>query len=196
MKQSHVDDFLLQALETELGALQVYEAALRCASDAHLRDQWVKHRAESEQHARVYRELIDGLRLDASLVTPARALVRRVNESLVAAITSAHDTVDADTAQIVAAESVAAIEAKGNLNWELVGDLGKKTRTDYAHALRKAYEHVVEQKNEHLYHARGWMRDLWIRRLGLSSVAPAPSEARDVRSSSSESQRGLRGEVL
>lgn len=190
MKQSHVDDFLLQVLETELWSPRVYEAAIACACDADLRGQWAKHREESEQHALILAELMRGLRLEAHLVTPACALVRRANDALVAAITTAQATLDAGAAQIVAAERVASLAAHCNLNWELIGDLGKKTRTDYAHTLRKAYEQVVEQKNAHLYHARGWMRDLWIRRLGMSSIATPVATASNSSRASSEASRG------
>lgn len=196
MRQSNVDDFLLQALETETGGVRVYEAAIRCAHDAGMRKQWTNHRSESEQHARIYAQLVEKLGLDSSSKNPGRAIVQQANDALVALIESARQTTDADTAQIVAAECVAHVETKCNVNWELVGDLGKKTRTDYASALRKAYEQVVEQKNAHLYHARGWVRDLWIRRLGLTANPSSAREQQDAKPADSpQRERDLRSDL-
>ena len=86
---------------------------------------------------------------------------------------------DPQAAQIVAAECVVLAETKDHLNWELIGELAKKTD---AKLLQPAYEQVEEEEDEHLYHTTGWTRELWIQALGMSAVLPPPEEVKNVES--------------
>ena len=40
MKQEQIHELLYQALETEVGGVQVYRMAVRCAVDEKLREEW------------------------------------------------------------------------------------------------------------------------------------------------------------
>jgi rubrerythrin len=44
MKQEQVHELLYEALETELGGVQIYETALRCARNDDLRQEWPRLR--------------------------------------------------------------------------------------------------------------------------------------------------------
>jgi hypothetical protein len=177
----NIAGFLCEALETEIGGVQVYETAIRCASNEDLREEWEKYLEETKRHVEVYTELLEELEIDPEMDVPGRQIVRAKAKSLVQAMQSALKAGDPDAAQIVAAECVVDAETKCHLNWELVGELGKKTKGESGKALREAYEEVEDEEDEHLYHTTGWARELWIERLGMRAQLPPPEEEKDVK---------------
>lgn len=46
--------------------------------------------------------------------------------------------------------------------------------------LREAYESVEQEEDHHLFHTKGWLRELWIRSLGMPAVLPPLEEIRKV----------------
>jgi len=46
-------DLLLNSLETEIGEVQIYETALRCAVNEDFREAWSKYRDQTEHHTDV-----------------------------------------------------------------------------------------------------------------------------------------------
>ncbi|HEX6945240.1 MAG TPA: hypothetical protein VF196_03535 [Casimicrobiaceae bacterium] len=173
---NRVHDLLCQALETELGGIRVYEAAIACAMHDELRDEWQRYLAQTRQHERVLRETIAKAGLDAEAPTPGRAPVRQIGAALVAAIESAREGADPAAAEVVAAECVVHAETKDHMNWELIGQLGRALDGDLGEALKDAYEAVEDQEDEHLYHSRGWARELALAGLGLPAILPPPEE--------------------
>jgi hypothetical protein len=125
--------------------------------------------------------VITDLGLDTATETPGRQVVRNIGESLANAITMAKDAGPPEAAQIVAAECITLAETKDHLNWELIGELAKKSKGDTAKILKTAHEEVEEQEDEHLYHTTGWTRELWIENLGMPAVLPPPEEEKDVK---------------
>jgi ferritin-like metal-binding protein YciE len=173
-------DLLYQALETELGGEQVYEAALRCAQNEDLKEEWQKYLDETRNHQRIVLQVFDSLGLDANRQTPGREVVRHIGESLVNAMELARQSAPPEAAELVAAECVVHAETKDHANWELIGTLSEKLKGDEARALKEAYEQVEEQEDMHLYHTMGWSRELWIQYLGLPAVLPPPEEEKQV----------------
>lgn len=43
MKKEQLNELLFQALETELGGVQVYTTALRCVENEELKEEWEKY---------------------------------------------------------------------------------------------------------------------------------------------------------
>jgi ferritin-like metal-binding protein YciE len=84
--KEQVADLLYQALETELGGVQVYEAALRCALRDDLKDEWTKYLEQTQNHVRFMRDVLEAAGLNPAQETPGRKVVRHIGESLVAAI--------------------------------------------------------------------------------------------------------------
>jgi len=173
-------DLLYQALETEKGGVQIYTAALRCALNADLREEWNKYLEQTKQHVQVVTDVLRGLDLDPDAETPGRKVVRYIGTSLVKAIEMALRSADPQAAQIVAAECVVFAETKDHLNWELIGELSKNSEVAESQLLTPAYEQVEDQEDEHLYHTQGWTRELWIQALGMPAVLPPPEEVRKV----------------
>lgn len=180
MKDEQVRELLYQMLETELGGVQVYTAALQCAENEDLKEEWEKYLEQTQNHVTVVEECMQKLGLDANEETPGRAVVRHIGESLVAAIEMALEEGEPGAAQLVAAECVVLAETKDHLNWHLLGEVIKKAKGDVAKALKEAHEEVEHEEDEHLYHTKGWTRELWIESLGMKAVLPPPEEVKEV----------------
>jgi rubrerythrin len=177
--KEQITDLLYQALETELGGVEVYQAAINCAVHEELKDEWEKYLDQTRNHVKIMRDVLGALRLDPSQQTPGRAVVRHIGQSLVAAIQMAAQSGSPEAAQIVAAECVVLAETKDHANWELIGKLAD-TMGNEGKALRRAYDQIEDQEDEHLYHTKGWARELWIETLGMPAVLPPPEEVKDV----------------
>lgn len=180
MKDSQVEELLYQALETELGGVEIYKTALRCATNTDLREEWQKYLEETENHVRIVKDVFSQLGLDESTETPGRSVVRHKGEALVKAMEMALQSGDKVAAQLVAAECVVEAETKDHANWELIGEVAGEVKGDRKKVLSEAYEQVEEEEDEHLYHTMGWARELWVHALGLPAVLPPPEEEKSV----------------
>ncbi|HEX6096871.1 MAG TPA: hypothetical protein VF432_11150 [Thermoanaerobaculia bacterium] len=178
--KKQIDDFFHQALETELGGVEVYRMALLCARNEDLKEEWTKYLAQTERHVEIVRGLFTVLGLDPEATTPGRQIVRDKAKSLVSAMQKALKDAPL-AAQIVACECVVDAETKDHSNWELIGALAENATGPVKKALAAAYEEVEDQEDEHLYHTKGWCRELWLEGLGLPAVLPPPEEKRDVK---------------
>jgi hypothetical protein len=181
MKDEEVRELLYQALETELGGVQVYQTALRCAVNDDLKKEWEKYLEQTQNHVRIVEKVFARLELDPDVETPGRMIVRHIGESLVTAMEMALDGGTPAAAQLVAAECVVLAETKDHLNWELIGEVAKKAKGETGSALKEAHKEVEEEEDEHLYHTTGWTRELWIEALGMPAVLPPPEEEKEVK---------------
>lgn len=175
-----IANLLYQLLETEMGGVEVYRTALRCAKHDELREEWEKYLSETERHVEIARSLLDQFGLDPGAEMPGRAVVRHIGQSLVAAMEKAMESGKPEEAQLVAAECVVEAETKDHMNWELVGLLADKLHGDEGKLLREAHKEVETQEDHHLYHSTGWARELWIQSLGMPAVLPPPEEEKHV----------------
>jgi hypothetical protein len=182
MDKKQLEELVYQALETEMGGVEVYTAAIECAQNDDLREEWEKYRGQTERHVEIVRELCEALSLDPDTETEGRAIVRHKARALVEAIELARRAGDPDAAELVAAECIVDAETKDHQNWELIGEAVKKATGDVKKALKKAHEEVEEEEDEHLYHTMGWARELWIQSLGMPAVLPPPEEEKHVKS--------------
>jgi hypothetical protein len=181
MKQEQRNELLLQALETEQGGVKIYTTAIKCAVNQDLKKEWTEYLDQTKHHVEVVEGVFDELGLDKEAESPGRMVVRHIGESLVKAMEMAFDSGDKNAAQIVAAECVTLAETKDHLNWELIGQAGKKETGEAGKALRSAHEEVEDEEDEHLYHTTGWCRELWIESLGMPAVLPPPEEEKSVK---------------
>jgi rubrerythrin len=181
MKKDQLNELLYQMLETEMGGVEVYRTAIRCATNDDLKKEWQKYSDQTENHVRIVRDIFNDLGLDPEAETPGRKVVRHVGESLVKAMDMALTSAPPEAAQIVAAECVILAETKDHLNWELLGQVAKKVKGDEKRTLEAAQEKVEAEEDEHLYHTAGWARELWIEFLGMPAVMPPPEEEKDVK---------------
>lgn len=176
-----LNELLYQMLETEMGGVQVYTTAIRCALNEDLKKEWQKYLQQTETHVEVVEEIFATMGLDPEAETPGRAVVRHIGESLVQAMEMALSSGPPEGAQLVAAECVVLAETKDHMNWELLGQVAKKSKGDEKKTLQAAQEKVEDEEDEHLYHTAGWARELWIEFLGMPAVMPPPEEEKDVK---------------
>jgi hypothetical protein len=181
MNQEQLHELLYQAFETEVGGVEVYKTALRCAQNDELKEEWQEYFEQTQNHERIMREVLEAFGLDPSHDTPGRQVVRHIGKSLVQAMEMAQKAGDAEAAQVVAAECVVLAETKDHLNWELMGEAVSKLSGEEKKALKDAHDEVEDEEDEHLYHTTGWTRELWLEGLGLPAVLPPPEEEKDVK---------------
>lgn len=180
MKDEQVRELLYQALETEMGGVDVYTTALRCVTNDDLKEEWDKYLEQTKTHVTIVEDVLERLGLDPNEETPGRKVVRTIGEALVEAMELALADGEPGAAQLVAAEAVVLAETKDHQNWHLIGEVAKKVKGQTAKVLEEACEKVEPEEDEHLYHTRGWARELWIESLGMKAVLPPPEEVKDV----------------
>ncbi|MFC5571388.1 ferritin-like domain-containing protein [Lysobacter yangpyeongensis] len=175
-----VQELLYQALETEIGGIEIYTHALKNVQNDDLRREWEEYLEQTRRHRQILLEVFRSLGLDPEVRTAGREVVAHLGASLVEAIDKARSDADPAAAQIVAGECVVLAETKDHANWELIGQLVKHGQGDAIDVLRHAHEQVEDEEDHHLYHSTGWTRELWIEALGMQAVLPPPEEVRDV----------------
>ena len=179
--KKQIADLLYQALETELGGVEIYRLAILCARNDDLREEWIKYLAQTERHVEILRKAFGAMGMDPAATTPGRLVVRDKGKALLSAMQRAlRDAPMA--AQVVACECVVDAETKDHSNWEMIGALSSRLSGASKKALAEAYQQVEDEEDEHLYHSKGWCRELWLDSLGLPAELPPPEEKRDVKS--------------
>ena len=181
MNKAQLNELLYQALETEMGGVEVYTTALRCVQNKELKEEWEKYLDQTRTHVRIVQQTMEEMGLDLETETPGRKVVRHTGESLVRAMEMALAEGEPAAAELVAAECVVLAETKDHLNWELIGEAAKNASAKVAEVLSEAHEQVEEEEDEHVYHTKGWTRELWIKSLGLKAALPPPEEVKDVK---------------
>jgi rubrerythrin len=184
-----MEELLYQALETEMGGVEVYRLAVLCARNEDLKQEWTKYLAQTERHVEVVRGIFEQIGLDAEATTPGRQIVRDKAKGLVSAMQKALKDAP-QAAQIVAAECVVDAETKDHANWQLIGALAEKVTGAARTALAEAHAEVEDEEDEHLYHTRGWCRELWLESLGLEAQIPPPEEEKDVKTAGEAARAG------
>ena len=180
MKDEQVRELLYQSLETELGGVQVYTTALRCAENDDLKEEWEKYLEQTKNHVTIMEDVLTRLDLDPNEETPGRKVVRTIGETLVEVMEMALADGKPGAAQLVACEAVVLAETKDHQNWHLIGEVVKNVKGNVAKVLKEAHDQVEDEEDEHLYHTKGWARELWIQSLGMKAVLPPPEEVKQV----------------
>jgi rubrerythrin len=175
-----LEELLLQALQTELGGIEIYSAAIDCAQDDDLRQEWLDYLEETRTHLEIVTNVCTDFGIDMEKITPGREVVAHLGSSLVQAISMAKKKGTPEAAQIVAAECVVLAETKDHQNWELIGKIVEASTGETSRTLKQAYAAIEKQEDHHLYHTKGWCRELWIQSLGLPAVLPPPEEVKQV----------------
>jgi len=197
MRNEQLHQLLYEALETEMGGVQVYQNAINCALNDDLKEEWQKYLGQTQNHETIVRGVCEKFGLDPEAETPGRKVVRHIGESLVRAMQMARESAEPAAAQIVAAECVVEAETKDHLNWELLALVAEKLKGEDRKILCDALEQVEKEEDEHLYHTKGWCRELWIESLGLPAVIPPPEEEKDVKTAiGAERAKQSRSEML
>ena len=181
MERTQVEELVYEALETELGGVQVYTTALRCVQNEDLKEEWEEYLEQTNRHVEIMKGVCEQFGLDTKKETPGRQIVRSKGKALVAAMEMALKGGNPEAAELVACECVVDAETKDHQNWELMRMVSEKLTGEEKKALSEACDEVEEQEDEHLYHTQGWCRELWVQSLGLPAQLPPPEEEKDVK---------------
>lgn len=181
MNEAQVNELLLQSLEHEMGGVQVYATALKCVLNEDLKEEWEEYHQQTMKHVDVLTRACLAVGLDPVQRSPGRTIVRKLGQSLVAAMEEALKEGPPEAAELVACECVVIAETKDHADWELISKCGEKLKGDMGETLRQAAVEVEEEEDEHLYHSKGWCRELWIKSLGMKAILPPPEEKKDVK---------------
>lgn len=176
-----VRELILQGLETEMGGVEIYTTAIKCAINSDLKEEWEKYLEQTQRHVQIMEELCTSVGIDPMEQTPGRQVVHHLGESLVQAMEMALTAGEPEAAELVACECVVLAETKDHQNWELMEQCSEKGSDKVAKAIKKAVEEVEDEEDEHLYHTKGWCRELWIQSLGMPAVLPPPEEEKHVK---------------
>lgn len=179
-KKEQLHELLYQALETEMGGMELYKMAIRCAVNEDLRNEWADYLTETTEHYKALLELFDQLELDPEAQPLSRKIVEYKGKALLHAMKLAHQSDNPKLAELVAAECIVEAETKDHLNWQLIGHVAETLTGKVSKFLEHAHKQVEDQEDHHLYHTKGWCRELWIASLGLPAVLPPPEEVRSV----------------
>ena len=182
MNDARLKAFVLEALETEVGGVDIYATALTCCQNKDLKKEWTKYRDQTKEHVEALLDICAQMSIDSEEETPGRAVVRQIGESLVAAMKMAVAAGDKTAAELVACDCVTFAETKDHANWELIGHLAKTVAVEHREILQDVYTTIEEEEDQHLYHTIGWGRELALKALGLPAVLPPPEEAQKVKS--------------
>ncbi len=181
MQNQQVEELVLQSLEHEIGGIDVYRTALKCAVHPGLKKEWTKYLEETRGHVTALEGACSALRIDPKRETPGRAVVRHLGKALVQAMEQALAAGDPAASEIVACECVVLAETKDHLDWELIKKCGEHLGGTAGDALTEAASKIEDQEDEHLYHTKGWCRELWVKSLGMTAVLPPPEEVQKVK---------------
>lgn len=180
LNESQLHELLYQALETELGGIEIYQTALDCAINDDLREEWEEYLDQTKNHRQVLLNVFERLGLDPDKETPGREVVGHIGHSLVEAMKLAQKNGSPEAAELVAAECVVLAETKDHHNWELIGLVADECDGQLKEPLKDAHDQVEDEEDHHLYHTKGFSRELWAKSLGLRCVLPPPEETREV----------------
>jgi len=197
MNEKRLNELLLNALETEIGGVEIYETALRCAQNEELHKEWEEYRNQTKAHVGILEKVCSEMGAEPRKETPGRQVIRHIGKSLVQAMEMALSAGDKVAAELVATECVTAAETMDHHHWELIGQVVKKSKGAERKILREAYDEVEDQEDEHVYHTKGWSRELWIQALGMPAVLPPPEEEKHVKSAiGAERAKNARADML
>ncbi len=182
MNRENLEELLYQTLEVEQGGVKVYQAALSCALDPDLKQEWETFHQQTREHVEILGDLFQVFKLDESHETPGRKIVQLKAQALVAAIEEARSSGRLEEAQIVAAECVVDAETKDHMCWELLHECVEELSGEERSSLKKAVDKIELEEDEHLFRTRGWARELAIQQLGMPAVIPPPEDREQVES--------------
>ena len=174
MKKEQLNELMLQALETELGGVQVYENALEVRRQrGPQRGMGEVPRADPEPR-KIVLTVFEKLGLDPNEETPGREIVRHIGESLVKAMQMARKAGNpgGGPARGVRVRRVRRDQGPPELGADRRARREAR-RASAAKRSQEAHDEVEEQEDEHLYHTTGWCRELWIESLGTAGGAAA-----------------------
>src|SRR5512132_1928775 len=86
VNSKQVTELLYQALETEMGGVEIYETAVGCAVNEDLKEEGGKYLEQTRRHVEIVEGILREFGLDPDARTPGRAIVHHLGAALVQAM--------------------------------------------------------------------------------------------------------------
>ena len=151
-------DLLSSFLMHEQCGLHLYRTAMTLTTNDNLRQKYEEFGAETEEHIRIFEELIAACGGEAGYVSPAARLVEAVDSKIHEAAVALPDGADVATLELAILEAVVLAETKCHSDWSLIqmmmADMPEGAARE---AFQVAVDQVEEQEDEHIR----WARETW-----------------------------------
>ena len=121
MKIDQVHERLLRSLERERGRVEIYDAAIRCAVDQDLTQEWRALRDKSQKEVTALEAACAELDVRPEREIAGLRVIRQMSASLVGVMRLALEAGDRAAAELVACECLVLAETKPHLGPESTG---------------------------------------------------------------------------
>jgi rubrerythrin len=151
-------DLLSSFLMHEQCGLHLYRTAISMTQKADLKRKYEEFEAETEEHIRIFEELIAACGGQPGYVSPAARMVEATDAKIHEAAILLPDGADAATLELAILEAVVLAETKCHADWSLIQKLtAEMPRGDARAAFQAAVDQVEQQEDEHIR----WARETW-----------------------------------
>ena len=151
-------DLLSACLMHEQCGLHLYRTAISMTTKDNLREKYEEFGAETEEHIRIFEELIAACGGQPGYVSPAARLVEALDSKMHEAAILLPDGADEATLELAILEAVVLAETKCHADWSLIQQLAAELPDGIARtAFQNAVDQVEDQEDEHIR----WARETW-----------------------------------
>jgi rubrerythrin len=158
MNPMFMADLLSSFLAHEQCGYHLYRSAISLTNNPILKGKYEEFCAETEEHIRIFEELIAGCGGQPGYVSQTARLVEATDSKIHEAAILLPDGADEATLDLVILEAVVLAETKCHADWTLVQKLTEEMPKGEARAaFQAAVDQVEEQEDEHIR----WARDTW-----------------------------------
>lgn len=151
-------DLLSGFLMHEQCGLHLYRTAISLTVEPTLRAKYEEFGAETEEHIRIFEELITACGGQPGYVSPAARLTEALDSKIHEAAILLPDGADDAALELAILEAVVLAETKCHADWTMVQTLmGHLPEGEARAAFQAAVDQVEEQEDEHIR----WARQTW-----------------------------------
>jgi rubrerythrin len=164
-------DLMSACLMHEQCGLHLYRTAISMTANEALRTKYEEFGAETEEHIRVFEELIGGCGGQPGYVSPAARLTEALDSQIHQAVILLADGADPGTVELAILEAVVLAETKCHSDWSLIQKMTSKLpEGDARDAFQAAVDQVEAQEDEHIR----WARQTWEEMVMTRATMAAP----------------------
>jgi rubrerythrin len=151
-------DLLSSCLMHEQCGLHLYRTALSMTDDPTLRRRYQEFGAETEDHIRIFEELITACGGQPGYVSPTARLTEALDTKIHEAVITLPDGADQAAFELAILEAVLLAETKCHADWSLIQQLtAELPEGETRSAFQAAVDQVEEQEDEHVR----WAKQTW-----------------------------------
>jgi rubrerythrin len=151
-------DLLSSFLMHEQCGLHLYRTAISMTKNPMLKSRYEEFGAETEEHIRIFEELIGACGGQPGYVSPTARMTEALDSKIHEAAILLPDGADEATIELAILEAVVLAETKCHSDWSLIQKLTAELPEGAArNAFQSAVDQVEEQEDEHIR----WARETW-----------------------------------